>query len=132
MRRIYNQFISFMLFICIVFSGMCTRDSGTDFLFKYTAAHLEQFRMESVDAKIYNCDGCTIETMASYADAFIINAAKRSGDSNNRAMSQFLLYTFLGTNTNSNAYAAVNIINIPKPHKNTVILKYIHNKDGKK
>ncbi len=132
MKVKYNRLISFMLFILIVFSGMCTQGLRADSLFEYTAAHREQSHIVSADAKEHNRDGCTIEMLSRIGETYISSAAKRSGDRNSRELSQLLLCTLLGSNTISNTYAAVQILRIPKLHTNTVILKYIHNKDGKK
>lgn len=132
MRTENRRWISSMLLILFLLSGVCFGESNADFFLMYQTTQQEIPNKQTLDLKTCNSISCTAEILETRGMIQLINdTAKRTGFKINRCL-LFLLLVATVLHIFSNFSMAVNRARIPLLRQRAVVLHYIHNADGKK
>ncbi|MDE7478754.1 MAG: hypothetical protein K2M91_12565 [Lachnospiraceae bacterium] len=132
MGRIEKKWTGSLLLILLIFFGMCFGNTNTDSFIMDQTAHQELSHNETIILKSYSSVPCTVEMLNTYNVIDLMNdTAKRSGDRINRSLLILLLVDVV-LQIFSGFSMTVNRAHVSIVCNKTVVLKYIHNKDGKK
>ena len=132
MKRNYQRILSMILAIFLLFSGMCLENTKADSNTLSSFAKQQVGLSDSLDAG-YDCvQACTEEMLGQQNISSIIGVVRNSNvrrDSKQSFVVQFVnvsVHCLIHFNTIERAIVS------PEKHCENVILRYIHNQDGKK
>lgn len=125
--------ISYILAFAMLLSGMCFECTKADSFLEYTFAQGPEAYIASGGAAISDEEICTTEMLGIRSVFNVRQFVNRNlCTRRNVRASLVLLGTDAGLHIYSNFFTSAGIVWCPRLCLQTVILNYIHNKDGKK
>lgn len=128
----YKKVISYFLIALILFSGMFCENILEDSFFGYTTASHSEATIDSYNATLSETAACTSEMLGLRSFSFVQQFANKSMTkvvvrfAFNCMLIQCILHIY------SNFFLTAHIVQFQKLYGQTVLVNYIHNKDGKK
>ena len=127
-----RQLITYLLLICIFFSGMCLEETKADSYFGCTSENTGNFFSDSRNSQIINSESCTAEMLGLRGVSCVKNVRNSSYNRNELRTSLFLTYVDENIHKFSNFHTAACTVQFPELYRKAAVLNYIHEKDGKK
>lgn len=132
MRKKNRHLITYLLLICIFYSGMCLEETKADSYFGCTSESTGNLYTDSQNSQIINRESCTTEMLGLRGASYVKNVKNSSDNRNELRTSLFLAYVDEGIHRLSSFHAAACTVQFPELYRRAVVLNYIHEKDGKK
>ena len=127
-----RHLITYLLLLCIFFSGMCLEETKADSYFGCTSENTGNLFIDSQNSQIINSESCTTEMLGLRGASYVKNVRNSSCNRNDLRASLFLAYVDEFIHRFSNFHTAACTVQFPELYGRAVVLKYIHEKDGKK